>query len=170
MVVSGGERDAAAAALVAGHAAVLNFDGRRSDLSRVPSPAAATALLFMCAKVQTTEEAGQLCTCECVREGCPPRHPLSLARPRRRHEYLMRSSVFMRLEDGAKRREAERDRGGGGKWDGGRFKSYDNGARFPPWPSSCESLNVIMTTKVRMPAHLPAAAAEGVSLSHTASA
>lgn len=53
----------------------------------------------------------------------------------------------MRLEDGTERREAERDRGGGGKWDGGRFKSYNNGARLSPWPPSCKPLNVIMTTK-----------------------
>lgn len=70
----------------------------------------------------------------------------------------------MRLENGAKLREAERDRGGGGKWDGGRFKSYDNGAGFLPWPSSCKSLNVIMTTKVSLPAHLPVAACEQGSL------
>lgn len=74
----------------------------------------------------------------------------------------MRRSVFMRLEDGAELREAERDGGGGGKWDGGRFKSHDNGAWLPPWPSSCKSLNVIMTTKgepARLPTCLPVAAA-----------
>lgn len=81
----------------------------------------------------------------------PRAPPPYVARPRQRHEYLMQSSVFMRLEDGAKLRQAERVRGGGGKWDGGRFKSYDNGAGFPPWPSSCKSLNVIMTTKVSLP-------------------
>lgn len=116
------------------------------------------ALLFTRAKVQAAEEAGQLCTYECVRvrvrERANPSPPPPFARARRRHEYLMRRSVFMRLEDGAELREAERDGGGGGKWDGGRFKSHDNGAGLPPWPSSCKSLNVIMTTKGE-PARLP---------------
>lgn len=104
--------------------------------------------------------------CACV--SAPPIPPPPPPFARRRHEYLMRRSVFMRLEDGAELREAERDGGGGGKWDGGRFKSHDNGHGGNPAPS-CKSLNVIMTTKAHLlvaaaapaPAAAPAASEQG---------